>query len=76
MHVDNYSLEFRYRSSDQAERHYFCPRLWLFFFPFLFNPKKRGKKKRRMNSKNRDHKSCLSARSDQVPKYTYFIAID
>ena len=30
-------------------------------FPFSFPPKKRGKKKRRMNSKNRDQKSCLSA---------------
>ena len=38
-------------------------RLWLFFFPFLLIPKKRGKKKRKMNSKNRDFKSCLSARS-------------
>ena len=34
-------------------------RLWLFFSPFFFPPKK---EKRRMNSKNRDFRSCLSAR--------------
>ena len=32
-------------------------------FPFSLPLKKRGKKKRRMNSKNCDQKSCLSARS-------------
>ena len=31
--------------------------------PFLFPPKKSGKKKRRMKSKNHDFKSCLSTRS-------------
>ena len=35
----------------------------LFFSPFLFPPKKEGKKKRRMNIKNRDQNSCLSTRS-------------
>ena len=30
---------------DRAERHGFYPRLWLFFSPFLFPPKKRGNKK-------------------------------
>ena len=30
-------------------------------FPFLFPPKKRGKKKRRMYSQNRVFKPCLSA---------------
>ena len=39
------------------------PRLLLYFSSFLFPPKERGKKKRRLNSKNRDQKSCLSARS-------------
>ena len=48
---------------DRAEGYDFWPRLWSFFSPFLFPPRKRGKKKRRMNSKNRDQKSCLSARS-------------
>ena len=52
---------------DRAERHEFWPRLWLFFSPFLFPPKKRGEKKSRMNSKKRDQKSCLSARS-----FTFF----
>ena len=40
--------------------HDFC-----YYFPRLFLPKKRGKVKRRMNNKNPDQKSCLSAR-----KYT------
>ena len=42
--------------------HDFC-----YSFP-LFSPllKKRGKKKRRMNSKNRGQKSCLSARSTSL----------
>ena len=48
---------------DQTKRHDFWPRLWLFFSSFLFPPEKRGKKKRIMISKNRDQKSCLSARS-------------
>jgi len=34
-----------------------------YFSPFLIPFKKRWKKKRRMNSKNRDKKSCISARS-------------
>ena len=48
---------------DRAERHDLKSLLWLFYSPFLFPTKKRGKKKRRINSKNRDFKSCLSARS-------------
>ena len=36
------------------------------FSPFLFPPKKRGKKKRRMNSKNSDQKSLHSARSPWI----------
>ena len=49
------------------------------FLPFLFPPKKRGKKKRRMKSKNRDLKSCLSARSGRISNvdsgsmYLYYI---
>ena len=39
---------------DRAERYDFGPRLWLFSSPILFPPNKRGKKKRRKNSKNRD----------------------
>ena len=46
---------------DRAERHD------LFFAPFSSLLKKRGKKKRRMNSINRDQKSCLSARSTFPP---------
>ena len=48
---------------DRAERHDFWPRLCLLFSSFLFPPKKRGKKKRTINSKNSDQKSHLSARS-------------
>ena len=59
---DKYSVLFldptthskRTNQIDQAERHDFWPWLWLFFSPFLFPSKKRGKKKRRMNSKNCD----------------------
>ena len=43
--------------------------LWLFFFTFLFPSKKRGKKKRRMNSKIRDQKSCLYSWSYQKPVF-------
>ena len=39
---------------DRAQMHDFWPRLWLFSSTFILPPKKRGKKKRRMNSKNRD----------------------
>ena len=51
---------------DRAERQDLKSRLmlWLSFSPFLFLPKRR-KKKRRINSKNRDFKSCLYARSNQ-----------
>ena len=45
---------------DRAERHKFWPRRWL-FFPLFSSLQKRGKK--RMNSKNHDQKSCLSALS-------------
>ena len=37
-----------------------------FFPPFLFPAKKRGKRKEESSSKNRDQKSCLSARSLQL----------
>ena len=56
-------MSFNPPSFDRAERNDLKSRLWLFFPPFLVPPKNRGKKKRRMNSKNRDFKSCLSARS-------------
>ena len=42
---------------DRAERHDFWPRLWLFFPPFIFPPKKKREGKRRMKSKNRDQKA-------------------
>ena len=48
---------------DRAERHDFWPHFWFFFSPFSSLLTKRGKKKRRMNSKNLDQKACLSARS-------------
>ena len=34
------------KSNDRTERHDLKSLLWLSFFPFLFPPKKRGKKKR------------------------------
>ena len=63
---------------DRAERHDFWPPLWLFSSPFLFPPKNRGKKKRRMNSKNLVLKSCLSARSFMISftnslQFTHFL---
>ena len=54
--------------NDRVVRHDFWQRLWLFFYPFLFPPKKRGKKKGRMNRKNCDQKSWLSARNKQSCK--------
>ena len=48
-----------YQKKDRADRHDFWPRLWLFSSPFLFPPRKRGEKKRRMNRKHQ--KSCLSS---------------
>ena len=57
---------------NRAERYDFWPRLWLFFSPFLFPPKKRGKNKRRMNRKNRDQKSCLSVHSFQSQAFFPF----
>ena len=48
---------------DRAERHGFLPRLWLLFSPFHFTPKQKREEEKEMNSKNRDKKSCLSARS-------------
>ena len=51
---------------DRAERHDLKSRPWFFFSPFIFPPKQRGKKKKRMNTKNCDFKSCLFARSFSV----------
>ena len=50
-------------SKDRAKRHIFWPRLWFLFLPFFFLSRKRGKKKRKINSKNLDQKSCFSAGS-------------
>ena len=61
--IFNTLATFSCHKNRSKERHDFWPQLWLFIFPFLFPHKKRGKKKRRMNSKNRDKQSCLSARS-------------
>ena len=55
----------RYPLKDRTERHDLKSRLWLLFSTFLFPPKKRGKKIRRMDSKNRYFKSWLSAPSYQ-----------
>ena len=52
---------------DRAERYDLKSQLWSFFSPFLFPPKKRGEKKRSMNSKNSDFKSYLSARFHPLP---------
>ena len=46
---------------DLAERHEFWTRLWILFFPSLL--KKEGRRKGEWISKNRDKRSCLSARS-------------
>ena len=48
------------KNNYRAERHDLKSRLRLFF---SLPSKKRGKTKRRMNSKNRDFKSCLSVQS-------------
>ena len=58
-----YMKENKMQINDQAERLGYWPRLWLVFSPFLFPPRERGKKKRRMNSKKRKQKVFLSARS-------------
>ena len=63
------SFVFENLFKNQSERHDLKTRLWLFFSPFLFPPKERGKKKRRM--KNRDQKSCLSARSSYRCQFTF-----
>ena len=52
-----------YSTEDRAERHDFYHDFGYSFSLFLFPTKKRGKKRKRMKSKNRDQKSCLSARS-------------
>ena len=55
---------------DRAERHDLISRFWLSFSPFLFPPKKRGKKKRRINGKNRDLSHVfLHDRYLQPPQY-------
>ena len=46
-----------------SERHDLKSQLWLFFSPFLFPLKKRGKKKRRMNNQSCDFKSYLCGTS-------------
>ena len=33
------------KEKDRAERHDFCPRLWLFFSPLFFPPKKSEEEK-------------------------------
>jgi len=60
----------QYYGCDRAERQDFGPRL-CFFSPFFFPPKKRGKKKDRMNSKNCDQQLCLSAQSIVVAEHSY-----
>ena len=50
----SWHLEFLFKDKDRAERHELKSRLWLLFSLFPSLLKKRGKKGRRMNSKNRD----------------------
>ena len=58
--------------SDRAERHDLRSRLWLFVSLFTSLLEKRGKKKRRMNIKNREFKSCFSAPSNFRTKQARF----
>ena len=56
-----------YRIKDRAERHDFLSSPFL-LFSFLL--KKRGNKKRRIDSKNRNQKVCLSSRSGSRSEIT------
>ena len=44
-YVNCFTVLSNYLNFDQTERHEFCSRLWLFISPFLFPPKKEGRKK-------------------------------
>ena len=74
-----HSLSIDTKAERSSRKVWLLTRLWLFFFPFYSLLKKRGKKKRRMKSKNRDLKSSLSARSgrksnvDSGSMYLYYI---
>ena len=52
-------------AKDGTERYDFWSRFSLLHSPFLFAPKKRGKRKGKWSSKNRDQKSYLSVPSLQ-----------
>ena len=57
---NNINIEYRYMIEHKEMTFYHD---FGYSFPLFFPPKKNGKKKRIMNSKKRDQKSCLSSRS-------------
>ena len=54
--------------NDRAESYDLKSLLWLFFSTLNFPPKIKMVEEKKINSKNRDYKSCLSARSFKIAK--------
>ena len=65
---------FSIKRFDRAERHDLNHDFG-YSFPLLLFPKKRGKKKRRMKSKNRDFNSCISAWSKDLTNLIHWLSI-